>query len=150
MTIPCQNTFNASLLYMAIPYCQIILSWNASEQDFIVYLPGSPYDFAIEDGKSYFIALKFDTLFSIPDIPIENVSILLYRGWNMLGWFGEQAIHVSSLFENISYCIAILKWDNEKQNFMLYVPGSPYDFIIRRGEGFIVAVSEQSIWHGIS
>ena len=148
ITVPCQNSFNASTLYSSIENCKIVLKWNASEQLFGVYIPGCPYDFNIEDGIGYFIAVINTTIFSIADIPITSVNVTLYEGWNTLGWFKENVTHASSLHGNISNCTAVLILNASKQNFDLYVPGSPYDFAIMRGEGFLVAVNKQSHWHG--
>ena len=147
ITLPCINDYNASSLLNTIDGCNAILSWNASEQDFELFVPGSPYDFEIEDGKGYLIALSHDAIFSLIDEPIENVSIYLYEGWNMLGWFNESIVNASSLYESINGSIILLKWNAMEQNFLLYVPHAP-DFVIYRGEGFLIAVSEESIWHG--
>lgn len=84
------------------------------------------------------------TNFSVSGIPIENVSIPLYRGWNSLGWFKESAINASLLFESINDSMVLLKWDAVEQDFLLYVPHAP-DFVIYRGDGFFIAVSNYSI-----
>jgi len=34
------------------------------------------------------------------------------------------------------------------QDFIVYTAGSPLDFLIKQGDGFFVAVSQQSQWHG--
>ncbi|HEC77005.1 MAG TPA: DUF2341 domain-containing protein [Thermoplasmatales archaeon] len=147
ITLPCENEYNASSLYNAMEGCSIILSWNASMQDFEVYVPGSPYDFAIEDGHGYFIGMKNDSIFSLVDTPIENVSIPLYIGWNILGWFKSTPTNASTLLNSIQGCNIVLRWSANIQDFELYVPGAN-DFVITRGDGFLVAVDEQSIWHG--
>lgn len=38
-------------------------------------------------------------------------------------------------------------WNVSKQDFDLYIPNAP-DFAINRGEGFFIAVNEESVWHG--
>ncbi|HEC82782.1 MAG TPA: PKD domain-containing protein, partial [Thermoplasmatales archaeon] len=148
ITFPVENEYNASSLYQDINECSIILSWNASIQDFIIYVPGSPYDFAIEDGHGYFVGIKNVSIFSLIDLPVQTVSVLLYEGWNILGWFKEEQTNASSLLTSIQGCSVVLKWNKNIQDFDLYAPGSPNDFVIERGEGFLVAVTEQSIWHG--
>ncbi|HEC82555.1 MAG TPA: DNRLRE domain-containing protein, partial [Thermoplasmatales archaeon] len=40
ITLPVENEYNASSLFNNIGGCSIILSWNASIQDFIIYVPG--------------------------------------------------------------------------------------------------------------
>ncbi|HEC88527.1 MAG TPA: hypothetical protein ENI52_04330 [Thermoplasmata archaeon] len=147
ITLPCENDYNASSLFNIIDGCSIILSWNASIGDFNLYVPGSPYDFAIEDGHGYFIGMTHDSIFSLTDDPIQNVSIPLAVGWNILGWFKEESTTASSVLNAILGCTIVLKWNASIADFDLYVSGAD-DFIIKRGEGFLVAVTEQSIWHG--
>ena len=147
ITLPFENNYNVSSLYNAIEECSIILSWNASIQDFELYVPGSPYDFEIEDGYGYFIGMNNNSIFSLNGFPITNVSINLSIGWNCLGWFKENETNASSLYNAIDNCTIVLKWNASLQNFELYVPGAP-DFLIKRGEGFMVAVTQQSIWYG--
>ena len=148
ITLPLKNDYNASMLYDSIPYCSIILKWNASLQKFEIYVPGSPYDFTIDDGIGYFIAVTQNSSLYIEGVSIESVSIHLYIGWNALGWFKQNVTNASLLYNAIAGCNIVLKWNVSEQDFMLYVPGSPYDFEIRQGEGFLVAVDEESIWHG--
>ena len=148
ITIPCKNNYTASSLYAAIPYCSIILKWNASKGNFDLYVSGSPYDFAIEDGIGYFIAVTQNSSLYVEGIAIESVNVTLYVGWNMLGWFKENTTHASSLYDSITACSILLKWNTSKGNFDLYVSGSPVDFEIRQGEGFLVAVEQASEWHG--
>ncbi|HEC77054.1 MAG TPA: hypothetical protein ENI33_07350 [Thermoplasmatales archaeon] len=148
ITLPCENNYNASSLYPDIEGCSIILGWNTSKQDFDIYVPGSPYDFAIEDGHGYFIGMNHDSIFSMYDIPIQQVNVSLSAGWNCLGWFREKETNASLLYNKISNTTIILLWNTTKNDFYVYVPGSPYNFAIKRGEGFFVAVDEQSIWHG--
>ncbi|HEC76585.1 MAG TPA: hypothetical protein ENI33_04930, partial [Thermoplasmatales archaeon] len=148
ITLPCENSYNASSLFNDIEGCSIILGWNANVQDFIIYVPGSPYDFAIENGKGYFIGMSHDSIFSLVDIPVQNVSVHLYIGWNILGWFNSWQTNASSLYNAIQGCTLVLKWNASMQDFDLYAPGVPNDFVIARGEGFLVAVDEESEWHG--
>ncbi|HEC82376.1 MAG TPA: PKD domain-containing protein [Thermoplasmatales archaeon] len=147
ITLPCKNSYNASSLFNDIEGCSIILSWNASLQDFMLYAPGTPYDFVIEDGHGYFVGMNHDSIFSLVDSPIQSVNVTLYIGWNMLGWFKENETNASSLYNAIENCSIILSWNASLQNFELYAPGTP-DFVIKQGDGFLVAVDKQSIWHG--
>lgn len=147
ISLPYEN-YNASSLYKIIEGCKIILAWNTSKQDFCIYVPHSPYNFDIEVGKSYFVAVTKNTTFHVAGLLANNISIPLLVGWNFLGWFKENITLASSLYENITACNIILKWNSSSQNFMIYVSSSPYDFEIKRGDGLIIAVSEQSIWHG--
>ena len=147
ITLPCINDYNTSSLYENISGCSIILIWNATAQQFDVYVPHAPHDYVIEDGKGYFIAVEYDTIFSLEDLPIESVAIHLYVGWNAIGWFNETPTKASSLYTKINGSIILLKWNASSQDFMTYVPQAP-DFSIYRGEAVLIAVNQESIWHG--
>ena len=146
ITIPLTHEYNASSLFASLPNCSIILKWNASMQNFEIYVPGCPHDFEIKYGEGYLVAMKNDYNFTVLGIPIESVEIPLYIGWNFLGWF-KNTTYASSIFQNITACNVVMKWNNSINNFDVYIPGAP-DFKIRQGEGFFVAVDQESIWHG--
>ncbi|HEC77412.1 MAG TPA: hypothetical protein ENI33_09205 [Thermoplasmatales archaeon] len=148
ITLPVENNYTASSLYADIPGCNIILSWNASIADFDLYVPGSPNDFVIENGTGYLIGVENDTFLNITGMPIESVNVPLYIGWNMLGWFNSTPTNASSLLNSIPGCNIVLKWNNSKEDFDLYAPGVPNNFIIKQGDGFLIAVNQESIWHG--
>jgi len=148
VTLPCENNYTASSLYNSIQGCNLILKWNNSKNDFDVYVPGSPNNFAIENGIGYFISVSSDTIFSLPCNPISSVNITLLIGWNSLGWFKEEQTNASDIYNSIAGCNIVLKWNNSKNDFDVYVPGSPDNFVIEQGNGFFVSVSQQSQWHG--
>lgn len=148
VTIPVENSYTASSLYADIPGCNIILIWNTSIQNFDVYVPGSPYDYPIENGKGYIIGMSHDSLFSVTGDPIQTVNISLQIGWNMLGWFKEQPTTASSICNSIPGCTLLMVWNTTQQDFNLYIPGGPVDFLIHQGDGFLVAVNQESIWNG--
>ena len=145
ITLPIKSNYTASSLTASLG-CSVILKWNASIQNFEIYVPGCPYDFALEVGRGYLVATKNEKTFSFVGIAIENVSIELLKGWNLLGWFKNNT-YASSIFQNITACNLLMRWNNSLNNFDVYIPGAP-DFKIKQGEGFFVAVDEESIWHG--
>ena len=70
-------------------------------------------------------------------------------GFNLIGWYHAYNTTASSLLENISGCLSIIKWDPVAQDYWLYIPGFPaFDFVINSGMGLFVEVDEQSVWHG--
>ncbi|HEC76711.1 MAG TPA: PKD domain-containing protein [Thermoplasmatales archaeon] len=147
ITIPVENNYTASSLLADIPGCTIILKWNASVADFDLYAPGVPNDFPIEDGVGYLVGISSDTLFNVSGMPIESVAVPLYIGWNMLGWFNEEPVNASLIYTKILGCSIVLKWNASVADFDLYVPGAS-DFLINQGDGFLVAVNQESIWNG--
>jgi len=147
VTIPCENNYTASSLYNSIQGCNLILKWNNSKNDFDVYTPGSPNNFVIENGIGYFISVSNNTILSVTGMPIQSVNITLLVGWNSLGWFNPTQTNASNIYNNIAGCNIVLRWNNSKDDFDVYVPGAP-DFVIEQGNGFFVSVSQQSQWHG--
>ena len=148
ITLPVENNYTASSLYSDISGCNIILSWNSSSEDFDLYVSGSPYDFTIEEGCGYFVGVGGDTTFSITGMPLENVEVALHEGWNCLGWCDEQPIYASSIYSSIPGCTIVLGWNNSANDFNIYVSGSPYDFIIEIGDGFLVGTTQDGVWYG--
>ncbi len=139
------NNWTAKTLGQNISYCVAISRWNGSIQKYESYLVGiSPdeFDFAIENGRGYFIYIKNDTIFSVKD-KITNFSIPLYVGWNLIGWF-KNATMASLLAENITNCSIVSKWNAIVQQFYSYLVGiSPdeFDFEIRKGMGIFVYIN---------
>lgn len=71
----------------------------------------------------------------------------LYEGFNLIGWYQEYNTTASSLYENISGCLSIIKWDPVVQDYWLYLPGFPaFDFVITQGMGLFIEVNQSSIW----
>jgi len=147
VTIACENNYTASSLYNDIQGCNLILKWNNSKNDFDVYTHGSPNNFAIENGTGYFISVSNNTNLSVTGLPIQSVNITLLVGWNSLGWFKEEQTNASDIYNSIAGCNIVLRWNNSRNDFDVYVPNAP-DFVIERGNGFFVSVSQQSQWHG--
>ena len=147
VTLPCENNYTASSLYNNISGCNLILKWNNSKNDFDVYTHGSPNNFAIENGTGYFISVSNNTNLSVTGLPITSVNITLLVGWNSLGWFKEEQTNASDIYNSIAGCNIVLRWNNSRNDFDVYVPNAP-DFVIEQGNGFFVSVSQQSQWHG--
>ena len=152
ITIPVENNLTAKSLLENITGCNIIYAWDALNQTYKVYTLASPdeYNFVIEDGHAYFIGLSANTSFSVTGAPLTNVSVHLYPGWNLIGWFKEEPTTAKSLLENITGCNIIYAWDALNQTYKVYTLASPdeYNFVIKQGDGVFVGVSEESIWHG--
>ncbi|PNX49825.1 MAG: hypothetical protein BV457_00360 [Thermoplasmata archaeon M9B1D] len=80
---------------------------------------------------------------------IISMEMPLNIGFNLIGWYHGYNTTASSLYENISGCLSIVKWDPVAQDYWLYLPGFPaFDFVINPGMGLFVEVDEQSVWHG--
>lgn len=143
--IPYGLELNASSLFEKISGCTMILLWNASLQDFYIYLPGTP-DFDVS-GRVILVGVTNYSIISFPANSSIFPYVSLYPGWNFLIWLREKPITAEEIYENITGCTIVLKWNASIQDFDLYVPGSPNNFVIRKGEGFLVAVTEESVWY---
>ncbi|HEC77085.1 MAG TPA: hypothetical protein ENI33_07510 [Thermoplasmatales archaeon] len=150
ITLPFKHSYWASNLYAEIPGCEEVKRFNTTKQDFDdydIYTPTFGEDFPIEEGIGYFVKVSDDTFFAIGGKSINNISVELVEGWNALGWFKDTTT-ASSIYENISHCTIVMMWNKSEQDFDIYVPGCPYNYMIGKGDGFFVAVNEQSTWHG--
>ena len=152
ITIPVENNFTAKTLMENISGCQIVCCWDSIDQEYECFTIHSPsgYDFPIENGMGYFIGVTEDSNFSVTGKPISNVSINLYEGWNLIGWFNENSTTAMSLLENITSCEIVCRWDSIVQEYDCFTSGSPpeYSFPIEIGMGLFVGVEEESIWNG--
>ncbi|MFE3846254.1 hypothetical protein ACFL1L_05305, partial [Thermoplasmatota archaeon] len=70
-------------------------------------------------------------------------------GWNLIGWYEDDDTSASSLYENITGCTSVVKWDPIDQSYWFYLPGFPaFDFVVSKGMALYVEVTSDSIWHG--
>jgi len=78
--------------------------------------------------------------------PLE--CIVLYRGWNMIGWCGDSTT-AESLGQNISGCSVVTMFDGATQTFVSHVVGVPHDnFMITQHMGLFIYATEPSVWCG--
>ena len=158
ITIPVQNSYTASSLAALIPGCTMIAHWNASTGSYSTFIvgvtpPGSQWDFAIEDGISYYVKVTGDTSFTVSGVPLENVSITLYPGWNTIGWWHTSPTNASSLGGAIASCTMLAQWNAATSSYTTFLvgitpPGSPWDFTVDCGMGVFVKVTSGSVWNG--
>ena len=158
ITIPVQNSYNASDLAARIDGCEMLAWWNAATSTFTTFIvgitpPGSPWDFAINDGIGYYVKVANDTLLTLSDTPLGTVNVTLYTGWNTIGWWKMTATTASSLSGNITNCTMLAMYDAASGSYTVFLvgitpPGSPYDFAVTRGMGLFAKVTSGSVWHG--
>ncbi len=152
ITIPVQTGWWASDISGNVTGCTSVSRWDAINQTYQTYIVGGPpsFDFVIEPGCGYFVDMgNIDTL-SIIGIPITYVDIPLKVGWNLLGWYHNYDTTASDLSENILGCTSVSMWNASLQTYNTYIVGGPpsFDFVISRGMGLFVDVTQESIWHG--
>jgi hypothetical protein len=152
ITIPIQNNYWASTLAQNISGCQMVSWFDAVNQTFKTYIVGGPstFDFPILDGYGYFVLVDQSSILNVSGTHIESVSIPLYIGWNMIGWYNASDTLASSLGGNISGCQMMSWFDAVNQTFKTYIVGGPstFDFTVTAGMGLFVLVNTASVWHG--
>ncbi len=81
---------------------------------------------------------------------ISNVSVPLFAGWNMIGWYHDYNTTASSLAGNIANCTMVSWFNASSQSFESYVVGGPpsFDFVITAGTGIFILVDVESVWYG--
>ena len=152
ITIPVNTSMWASDLAENVSGCTSVSKWNASLQTYDTYIVGGPptFDFPIRNGHGYFVDMSNSDTLVVQGMPIDNVSIPLEVGWNLLGWYHEDETTASSFAENITGSTSVSKWNASLQTYDTYIVGGPptFDFIVTRGMGLFVDVDETSTWYG--
>ncbi len=152
ITIPMQTSWYASDIAENITGCQSISRWDSSNQTYKTFIVGGPpaFDFEIKSGCGYYVDMVQSDIISVCGSRIDNVSIPLNIGWNLLGWFHEVDTTASSLSENIPGCLSVSKWDCVNQTYKTFIVGGPpaFDFPVFQGMGLFVDVTQTSMWYG--
>lgn len=135
---------SAEDLGKAIQGCDTICMWAGTS--WICHPIGGPANFDLQDEKSYFIHVLYDTVFTIYGLPYESLYVNLYPGINTIGWLKETSITAEELGTSIVNCSDISKWDAENQRWITHPIGGPNNFIITRGTGLLIFVTSHSVW----
>ncbi|MFE3846159.1 C25 family cysteine peptidase [Thermoplasmatota archaeon] len=150
VTMPIDTNIMASSLAENITSCISVVGWNSSSQSYWFYLPGFPaFDFPLQVGHGYFVEMSGNETLAVTGLPIDNVNVSLFTGWNLIGWYENDDTSASSIYENITDCKSVVKWDPIDQSYWFYIPGFPaFDFVVYQGMALYVGVTSDSIWHG--
>jgi len=157
ITVPIENSYNASSLAAVIEGCSIVSRFDAELQTYNSYIVGvSPpsADFTIVNGSSYFVVVDESSIYFASGDPIVSVSVPLYNndsGWNMIGWYHDYDTTASNLGGSISDCTIVSMFNASLQTYSSFIVGvSPpsADFTINSGMGIFVSVADTSTWQG--
>ena len=158
ITVPLGNNYTASSLAALIDDCSMIAWWNAATDTYTTFIvgvtpPGSPWDFAINDGIGYYVKVTDDSSLALSGIPITTANVALYSGWNTIGWWKMTATTASSLGGNITNCTQLAMYDAASGSYTTFLvgitpPDSPWDFPVTWGMGLFAKVTSGSVWHG--
>jgi len=151
ITMPIQNNFTAETLGQNISYCDTIAMWNTASQDYVNHPVGTAIaDFEIEDGIGYFVHVSENTTFVISGKPIENISVSIEPGWNMIGWSFWNVTNAKGIGNSIDGCDTILGWNEVVQTYVGHPVGTNiHNFDVTTGEGLFIHATQESVWNGI-
>jgi PKD repeat protein len=150
ITVPVDNGWYASDITENISGCTSVVRWDPVSQSYWIYLPGYPaFDFPLTSGQGYFVEMNTSNNLFMVGLPLTDVNVSLKTGWNLIGWYHNQDTTASSLADNISGCLSVVKWNPIEQSYWLYLPGYPaFDFVVTQGMGLFVEVNQDSYWYG--
>ena len=150
ITIPIENSWTAETLGQNITGSNVVTMFDASVQVFTTHVVGTPHDdFPIENGIGYYIFVETDSTFSIYGTPIDTVSVNLYPGWNMIGWYHDYDTTAEELGQSIAGCNAVTMFDSSIQQFKTHVVNTPWDnFNVENGDGVFIYTTQSSTWDG--
>ncbi len=97
---------------------------------------------SIDDGSGHSDSVVFT-------IDQSAFSMVINRGWNLIGWLQGYATDAETLGQYIPGCTVVCKFDSNSQSYSTHVVGIPYnEFIITGGMGVFIYTTEASIWDG--
>lgn len=147
-----ENNWSASNLSAHLYSCQSISRWDALNQTYQTYIVGGPpsFDFSLKDGHGYFVNMQNSDVLEKNGLYIDTVNVSLELGWNLIGWYHDENTTASSLSENITACNSISTWNATMQTYDTYITNGPpsFDFLVQKGMGLFVDVSQSSTWNG--
>lgn len=121
-----------------------IVAYNNSLQDFdrgyILGLSPASYDFALMPNAGYWVKCSYSPSFTVTGTALQNRSVPLVAGWNLVGWSTFNTIYASDLEAALPGNQAIYYFDAAKQKFGGYdelysVTG---DFPLKPGSAYFI------------
>ena len=150
ITIPTSIDYLASTLAENITGCELISWYDCENQTYKTFIVGGPpqFDFPILDGYGYFVLVNQSSNLSLSGSRINDVSVPLCDGWNMIGWYNQSVTMASYLAENISNCSLVSWFNASSQSFETYIVGGPpqFDFLITQGIGVFVLIDSDKYY----
>jgi len=150
VTVPLDNGWTAETLGQNISGCSVVTMFEGSTQTFVTHVVGTPHDdFPIVDGGGYFIYLGHDSYLNMTSLPITTVTVPIYTGWDLVGWYHDSVTTAESLGTHITGCTIVSMFNATSQTFTSHVVGTPHDnFPVTPGMGVFVYATSDSTWTG--
>ncbi len=124
--------------------CTLISKYEGGIQ---THIKGSSFlNFNVTPGRGYYTYCTETENKTITGTPVENVTVPLTTGWNLIGSVSAAITNASALRTNISSssCIAVSKYDGG--GFTTYTGSPNDDFIVLQNRGYFVYLTENTDW----
>ncbi len=134
------TTFNYTAeSFGAMAGADTVSKWNGLTQTFINHPVTTPvFNFNMNVGEGYFVHVSTPTSFVITGIPIQSLSLLIYSGWNVIGWAGPP-ITAESFGSNIFGSSTVSGFNPTTQSWINHPMTTPvFNFNINQGEAVFV------------
>jgi len=150
LSLPFQETGTAETLGNIIGVSDAIAKWSPVSQEYMIHPVGlSGQNFPIEPGHGYLIHVYEDTQFSITGAIIDNLTIPIKMGWNLVGWIHDTDITAEQFGATITGCDVVTKWNPQTQDYTIHPQTTPLDnFPIRQGDALFIHTTQDSTWYG--
>ena len=143
----------ASDLMAAIPNCNSVARWLASQQGYEQYVPSiPPTDFDVSMGNAYYVNVTADGVYTLTGSVVDvsfNLVTTATTDFNevIIGLDKTGLSKASDLMGDIPNCNSVARWVASLQGYEQYVPGiPPTDFDVQTGHPFYVNVTEDGSW----
>jgi len=133
------------------PICDTIVMLDALHQRHIGWVITEPdyNNFTIQPGVAYWVFLHENlTTFYWVGSPIENITVQLQQGFNLVGWANHCGdTNASEQLQSIGATM-IIGYNSVIQEFVIYTAILGNNFDITIGRGYYVYVTTSSTWYG--
>ncbi len=117
------------------------------------YIPGGAPELndlnSVEAGKGYWIYMPNATTLTIIGWPIDNITVQLYRGWNLVGYtFPTTQSIADALLSVAGIYIHVSTYAGGWQQHIVDTPDFLNSFdTLESGHGYYIHVNEDCTWH---
>lgn len=107
---------------------------------------------SINSNKGYWISMKEDATLSVSGIPINDPTIPLLSGWNLVGYKGEDGKSRTEAISGIyQHCISVFAYNTQANTWQYYInSGGSYIVMdlesMYQGKGYWMNMSSNCVW----
>ncbi|ODS42476.1 MAG: hypothetical protein MSIBF_03930 [Candidatus Altiarchaeales archaeon IMC4] len=144
MSMPVNKTKTAQE-YLNETGCRVISKYKGGIQTHIK--GASNFNFDVTPGAGYYAYCADNITKSETGLSVQNKTVPLSAGWNLVGSVPSTINNASTLRANISLssCAAVAKYENDN-GFVTYNGSAENDFNVYRGAGYFVYLTSGVNW----